>query len=509
MSSSSTPTLDYLAKNPNRTVLVTGASGYVGGRLIPELLAAGFSVRATSRNIKRFDRFPWKDDVELAEADLGKADDVARAMQGVDIAFYLVHSMGDKGEDFEETEQKSAEIFANAADSAHVAQIIYLSGLHPREKPLEDLSKHMRSRERVARTFLAAQTPALVFRAATLIGSGSASFEIIRHLTQRLPVMVAPGWISNSIEPIAIRDALYYLVCAADLDEAVNQQCDIGCGTTYKFADLLHIYGKSQGLKRRIYSLPIPLPMDKLSGGWIGLVTPVPARLAVPLAQSMAENAVTEEHDVAQIIPDPPGGLINYPRAVNLAVHAGDARGVPTSWDQSWTKYDDVANELPTDPEWAGDSVYEDVRSAHSNLSPDEVWRVIEGIGGDNGWYSAPLLWGIRGFMDKIFGGPGLGGRRDPHRLEIGDRVDWWRVAHIERPHRLALKAEMKIDGDAWLLFDVRADPTGCTYTQRACYSPTGLAGRLYWWSVAPFHAFIFPAMTRTILRTAEKYAKN
>lgn len=509
MNSSPTPTLEYSARNPDRTILVTGASGYVGGRLIPELLAAGFSVRATSRNIKRFDRFPWKDDVELAEADLGEAADVSRIMQGVNVAFYLVHSMGDKGEDFEETEQKSAEIFVDAADNAEVDQIVYLSGLHPRNKPLDDLSKHMRSRERVARSFLAAQTPAVVFRAATLIGSGSASFEIIRHLTQRLPVMVAPGWISNSIEPIAIRDALYYLVCAADLDSAVNQQCDIGCGTTYRFADLLHIYGQSQGLKRRIYSLPIPLPMDKLSGGWIGLVTPVPARLAVPLAQSMAENAITEEHGIAKIIPDPPGGLIDYPRAVKLAVQAKDARGVPTSWDQSWTKFGNSANALATDPDWAGDSLYEDVRSAHSSLSPEDIWRVVEGIGGDNGWYSAPLLWGIRGFMDKIFGGPGLGGRRDPHRLEIGDRVDWWRVAQLERPHRLILKAEMKIDGEAWLTFDVQANDNSCTYTQRASYSPTGLSGRIYWRSMAPFHAFIFPAMMRSILNTAEKSAHD
>lgn len=499
------PTLSFDAHHPQRTILVTGASGYVGGRLITELISAGFKVRAISRNIDSLRRFDWKDDVELVQADLSDPDGVAGIMQGVDIAYYLVHSMRDKDQDFEQVEQRTAQIFADAADAAQVKQIVYLSGLHPRKKKLQDLSKHMRSREKVARILLKAETPTIVFRAATLIGSGSASFEIIRHLTQRLPVMVAPGWISNRIEPLAIRDALYYLVCAADLEKPVNQESDIGCGKQYKFSDLLKIYGKTQGLTRHIFSLPVPLPMDKLSGGWIGLVTPVPARLAVPLAQSMAEDAVTEEHDIAEVIPDPPGGLIDYLTAVQLAVQANQHRGVPTSWDQSWNTHSGAADELPTDPEWSGESIYEDVRSAHCDLPAEKVWEVIEGIGGDNGWYSAPILWGIRGFIDRILGGPGLGGRRDPRHLEIGDRVDWWRVTQLERPHLLVLKAEMKVHGKAWLILTVTKDSDGCTYTQRACYSPTGLLGRIYWWSISPFHSIIFPTMLRTILRSADQ----
>ncbi len=499
------PTLSFNARHPQRTVLVTGASGYVGGRLITELVSAGFTVRATSRNVDSLRRFDWKDDVELVQADLSDLNDVARIMQGVDIAFYLVHSMGEKGEDFELVEQRSAEAFANAADAAQIQQIVYLSGLHPRHKKLEDLSKHMRSRERVARTFLNAETPALVFRAATLIGSGSASFEIIRHLTQRLPVMIAPGWINNRIEPLAIRDALYYLVSSADLEQPVNQDSDIGCGKQYKFSDLLKIYGKTRGLKRRIFSLPIPLPMDKLSGGWIGLVTPVPAQLAVPLAQSMAEDAVTEEHDIAQVIPDPPGGLIDYETAVFLAGKANSDRGVPTSWDRSWATISRASDELPTDPEWSGEAVYEDVRSAYCDLPREKVWEVIEGIGGENGWYSVPILWSIRGLIDRILGGPGLGGRRDPQRLELGDRVDWWRVTQLERPQLLVLKAEMRVNGSAWLILEVEEESEGCTYTQRACYSPTGLSGRIYWWAVAPFHRIIFPTMLKTMLTEAAR----
>ncbi|NLF90109.1 MAG: NAD(P)H-binding protein, partial [Corynebacterium marinum] len=244
MSTSLPATLDYTARHGSRTVLVTGASGYVGGRLVTELLAAGFQVRASSRRVESLRRFDWSDRAELVEADLTDADDIARIMTGVDVVFYLVHSMGGQDEDFDEVEKRTATLVADAAGEAGVSQIVYLSGLHPRGRQLEDLSKHMRSRERVAKILLEGKTPTLVYRAATLIGSGSASFEMIRHLTERLPVMVAPRWIKNRIEPLAIRDALYYLVRAADLEEPVNREFDIGCGQDYEFADLIRIYGR-------------------------------------------------------------------------------------------------------------------------------------------------------------------------------------------------------------------------------------------------------------------------
>lgn len=499
-------TLSYAARHGGRTVLVTGASGYVGGRLVTELLAAGFTVRASSRNVSSLQRFEWSDEVEAVQADLTDLDDATRAMAGVDVVFYLVHSMGERGRDFEADEQRTAETVRAAAEQAGVRQIVYLSGLHPRGREPETLSSHMRSRDRVARILLAGPTPTLVFRAATLIGSGSASFEIIRHLTERLPLMIAPAWINNRIEPLAIRDALYYLVAAADLPQPVNREYDIGCGHTYRFSDLLRIYGQLHGLRRRIIAVPLPLPVDRLSGGWIGLVTPVPSPLAVPLAQSMAENAVTEEHGVKELIPDPPGGLTDYPRAVELAMKAERDRGVPTSWDRSWSQVSDAADSRPTDPEWAGRTIHEDTRSAECEVPAEQVWKVLEGIGGTNGWYSSPTLWRIRGVLDRLLGGPGLGGRRDPRRLAVGDRVDWWRVAEISPSRRLVLAAEMKVNGRAWLIMELqdRGDG-GCTYVQRALYAPTGLTGRLYWWSVAPFHAFIFPVMVRTIVATARQ----
>lgn len=497
-------TTGFQGTNPDRRVLVTGATGYVGGRLIPELLAAGFTVRATSRRLESLRRFPWFDDVEAVEADMSQPAEVERVVRGVDTLFYLVHSMGGGEKDFEQVETDTAITVAAAAEEAGVRQIIYLSGLHPKDIPLENLSKHMRSRERVAQTFLNSPVPAIVLRAATLIGSGSASFEMIRHLTERLPVMVAPGWIDNQIEPLSIRDALYYLVASADLTEPVNEGFDVGCGHSYKFSDLLRLYGKERGLRRRIFSLPIPLPMDQLSGIWIALVTPAPRSLAVPLAQSMAEDAVTADHRIAEIIPDPPGGLADYSTAVKRALRREIEDGVATSWDGSWRNPTGAEGSLPTDPDWSGHSVYTDDRSEPSDLTAKEVWRVVEGIGGPNGWYSAPLLWGVRGVMDKVVGGPGLGGRRDPRRLMVDDRVDWWRVEQIDPSRRLVLRAEMKVSGQAWLIFDVSDNEEGgSTYRQTAVFFPNGLLGRMYWLALVPFHRVIFPVMKRNILRAA------
>lgn len=505
MTSRDVATLNYAAAHAGRRVLVTGATGYVGGRLIPELLAAGFAVRAVSRSEESLRRFEWFDDVEAAEVDLAGADvadALDSAMRGIDVVVYLVHSMSG-GEDFEDVEQRTADNVASAADRAGVRQVIYLSGLHPVDKPMEELSKHMRSREKVARTLLAADTPAVVLRAATLIGSGSASFEMIRHLADRLPVMVAPQWIDNRIEPISIRDTLYYLISVADLDEPINDAFDIGCGEVYKFSDLLRLYARARGKRRFIGHVPLPLPVDRLSGAWIGLVTPVPSSLAVPLAASMAEDAVTNDYRIAEIIPDPPGGLADYPTSVRRALRRELHGGVPTSWDDSWKNATDPGDRYPTDPDWAGSQVHEDVREVESDLSPAQVWEIIEGIGGPSGWYSTPALWRVRGVMDKLVGGPGLGGRRDPRTLKVGDRVDWWRVESIERPRRLVLRAEMKIDGRAWLILEVTPRDGGSTYLQRAVYVPSSIVGHAYWYAVLPFHAVVFPFMSRNILRAA------
>lgn len=542
MASEKAHTANYSAQHPERRILVTGATGYVGGRVIPELLHAGFTVRASSRKRDSLQRFDWYDDVEPVEADLMNPDDVHHAMDNVDVVLYLVHSMGGKDQDFEEAEKKTAETIATAAADASVRQIIYLSGLHPRDKQPHELSKHMRSRENVATILHESPVPTMTLRAATLIGSGSASFEIIRHLVERLPIMVTPKWITNRIEPLAIRDALYYLVRASDLNNTVNDGFDIGSGDVLRFKDLMKIYAHERHLQRIIISSPVSLPMDKLSGKWIGFATPVPASIAEPLAESMADDAITSEHHINQYIPDPEEGLTSYTEAVRLAISHDLSGGVPTSWDSSWNVPNtasesapqgsqphntDAGNSAPphtlpaeispTDPSWAGNNVYHDTRSVDSDLSPEQIWPVVEGIGGDNGWYSAPLLWHIRGFMDKLFGGPGLGGRRDPFALRRGDRVDWWCVEKIIPNRILALKAEMKLRGEAWLILEIEpsddreADPHAprSRYRQRAIYEPDGLLGRLYWWGVYPFHAVIFPVMAKNILKRAQEESEG
>lgn len=495
-------------------ILVTGASGYIGGRLIPELLAAGHRVRAASRHPDGLTRFDWYDDVDAVRADLSDPSSLAAAVDGVEVVYYLVHSMGDStGTSFEDAESAAATNLAEAAAAAGVSRIIYLSGMHPPDRELEELSQHMRSRERVARILLGGAVPAVVLRAATVIGSGSASFEIIRHLTERLPVMVAPQWINNRIEPVSVRDVLHYLVHAADAAglDGVNDQFDVGCGQTYRFSDLLRIYGRIRGLRRLITAVPVPLPVDQLSGGWIGLVTPVPRSLAVPLAQSMAEDAVTTDgHRIRDVLPDPPGGLADYPTAVRRALQREATGEVPTSWDRSWQSTD-VGAESPTDPDWSGETVYSDSREARTTATMEQVWRVVESIGGRNGWYSTPLLWNVRGIMDRLVGGPGLGGRRDPRHLATGDRVDWWRVERIDRPHLLVLRAEMKVSGQAWLILRVDGtdgadgDRATTIYRQDAVFLPRGLRGRAYWWVVAPFHAAVFPLMKRNIIAAAAR----
>lgn len=485
-----------------RRVLVTGATGYVGGRLVPELVAAGFTVRAGARDPSRLASRPWARDVEVVEADLQSPEQVRDAMRDVHTVLYLVHSMGG-GPGFVEQEAGIARTVAEAAVGAGVRQVVYLGGLHP-DKSLAELSDHMRSREQVARILLDSRVPTVVLRAGVVIGSGSASFEMIRHLTERLPVMPGPRWLDNLVEPIAIRDVLYYLAHACALDEPVDRTFDIGCGRPQRFRELLSDYAEVAGLRRRrIYALPVPAP--RLSGFWIGMTTPIPRGLAMPLAASMSEDAVAREHDIAALVPDPPGGLTPYPEACRRAVGRQLSGDVAHTWDDDVTTTADPADPLPSDPQWAGHTVYTDVREREGAAPPSAVWRVIEGIGGSNGWYSAPLLWRVRGLLDQAVGGYGLArGRRRPDTLEVGDHVDFWRVEAVEPGRRLTLRSEMRTSGRAWLELSVEPQPGGGSrYRQRAVFFPRGVPGRLYWAAVLPFHVLIFPSMARNILRAA------
>jgi len=481
-------------------VLVTGATGYIGGRLVPRLLAAGYAVRVLVRSPAKLEAVPWQREVDIVQGDLGDPAAAARACTGVDTLFYLVHSMG-SGADFEARELAMARTVAAAAAGAGTRRIVYLGGLHPDGV---ELSRHMRSRTAVGRVLLDAEVPAVVFQAGVVIGSGSASFEMIRHLAENLPVMPAPSWVERRIEPIAVRDVLHYLLHAPGLPEGLNRTFDLGSREVLTYAALLYGYAHAAGLApRRIYALPIPAP--RLAGWWVALTTPIPHSMAVPLVESLQHDAVAAEHDIDRYLPLTPGGPTGYRTAVELALGRIRSGDVETSWSNA--SAGPPSDPLPSDPDWAGRTVYVDKRQRDSPVPPDYVWQVVEGIGGANGWYSWPAAWAIRGVLDKLVGGAGHNrGRRHGGRLGVGDAVDWWRVEHIGNGPEgkvLRLRAEMKVPGDAWLELSALPAGTGTTYRQRAIYFPKGLAGKAYWWLVAPFHALIFPSMARNILHRA------
>lgn len=486
-------------------ILVTGATGYVGGRLAPRLVEAGYDVRVIVRRPRRLAEVPWASSVEVVEGDLTDAAAVERAMRDVDVVYYLVHSMGGDG-DFERTELAIARTVADAAAGAGVSRIVYLGGLHPEG---DELSQHLRARTAVGRTLLDSGVPTLVLQAGVVIGSGSTSFEMIRHLTDVLPYMPAPRWVRNFIQPIAIRDVLHYLIEAAELPAEVAGAYDIGGPDVHRYGQLMNGYALEAGLPQRaIAALPVLTPW--LAGQWVNLVTPIPRKLAVPIIESLQFDCVMRNHEIDEVIARPPEGLLPYRRAVHLALEREETGEVETSWRNA-----EVAgvpsDPLPSDPDWAGTTVFFDERERRSEAPVEHLWAVIEGVGGENGWYSFPLAWAVRGWIDKVVGGVGLRrGRRDPVQLLMGDAVDFWRVEEIERGALLRLRAEMRVPGRAWLELRVEADAAGGSiYRQRAVYFPRGLSGRLYWWSIAPFHGFIFAGMANRITSEAEASAAH
>jgi uncharacterized protein YbjT (DUF2867 family) len=478
--------------------LVTGATGYIGGRLVPVLLATGGAVRCLVRDRSRARDQPWADGVELVTGDVTRPETLGAALDGVDVAYYLVHALG-SGSTFEETDARAAENFGRAAARAGVRRIVYLGGLVPPDVPAERLSPHLRSRAEVGRILRGCGVPTAELRAAVILGSGSASFEMLRYLTERLPVMVTPSWVGTRIQPVAVRDVLRCLAGAARLPADVNRTFDIGGPDILTYREMMTRYAAVAGLGHR-FILPVPLLTPSLSSHWVGLVTPVPRSIARPLVESLRHEVVCAEHDITRYVPDPEGGPLGFDEAVGLALlRIKDAR-VETRWSSA-SLPGAPSDPLPNDPDWAGGSLYEDVRELTVPARPEAVWRVIEGIGGENGWYSFPLAWAARGWLDRLVGGVGLRrGRRDRDRLRVGDSLDFWRVEEVVPGRLLRLRAEMRLPGPAWLEMSVRDDGPGRTrYRQRALFHPHGLAGHLYWWSVSPFHRIVFGGMARNI----------
>jgi uncharacterized protein YbjT (DUF2867 family) len=474
-------------------VAVAGATGYIGGRLVPLLLERGHRVRVLTRSRTKLRDVPWAADVEVVEGTLEDRAAAQRLADGCDTFYYLVHSMGGAA-DFGVVERRCALNAAAAAREAGTRRIVYLSGLHPEGR----LSRHLASRAEVGEILLSSGVPAVVLQAGLVIGSGSASFEMVRHLTDVLPVMPAPRWVMNKVQPIAVRDALHYLAEAAGLPEETSGSFDIGGPDVLTYAEMMRGYARAAGI-RQPWVLPLPVLTPWLAAQWVNLVTPIPRSLAVPLVESLQHDCVVRDRSLDRLVPPPEGGLTGYARAVELALAKIEAGTVETTWATAHA-VDQPADPLPSDPEWAGRTVFTDERERGTDAPAEGVWRVIESIGGDNGWYSLPWAWSVRGWMDKLGGGVGLArGRRNRQSLRLGDVVDWWRVEELVPGRLLRLRAEMRVPGRAWLELSVEPRGGGSVYRQRAVFLPRGLAGRLYWLAVLPFHGIVFRSMAERI----------
>lgn len=481
-----------------RRVLVTGASGYIGGRLVPELLAAGHSVRCLARTPEKLAGRPWSDDVQIVRGDVGDDSSLDAALEGIEVAYYLVHSMGVADAAFADRDRRIAATFRDAAARNGVAQIVYLGGLGADDDP--DLSTHLRSRHEVGEVLAAGPVPVTELRAAVIIGSGSASFEMLRNLVDVLPAMVTPRWVRTRCQPIAIRDVLFYLRVAASNPEMVGRTFEIGGPEVTTYAEMMSTYAKAAGLRAR-WIIPVPLLSPRLSSHWIGLVTPLPTRLAKPLVHGLANEVIVRDHAIDEVAPH--AGL-SFREAVELATARTRDLEVTTSWAGADLGWRNAADPMPADPEWSGGTVLQDVREITTAEPIETVFQSACSLGGEHGWRTNDRLWTVRGVIDKALGGVGLRrGRRHPTELRVGDALDFWRVEALVPNRLLRLRAEMRLPGTAWLEWAVEQDD-GCTkLTQRALYQPRGLSGRLYWWVLTPFHGRIFSTLARAIVDDA------
>lgn len=482
----------WIVASAQTRVAVTGATGYIGTRLVPRLADAGYAVRCLVRSPRKLDDRPWRRraGIEVLRTDLDEADTLASQLAGCDAAYYLVHSMEAAGADYAARDRRLAETFRDAAARAGVQRIVYLGGLG---QPDERLSAHLQSRRDVEHVLTEGPVPVTAFRAAMIIGSGSASFEILRYLAERLPVLLTPRWVRTESQPIAVRDVLFYLVQCLAVPETAGRVLEIGGADVATYERLLQVMAEERKLPRRVI-VPVPVLTPFLSSLWIHLVTPVSARLARPLAEGLRNRVVVEDHTAERLMPRP---RLGAREAIRLALDAEARADVESTWSS--------AGPVPGDPDWAGGTVFEDARTIVIPAAPVRVFQVLAQLGGRRGWLAHDRLWKLRGIMDRLVGGPGWRRtRRSPTQLSWGDAVGFWRVAELVPAERLTLRAEMKVPGDAVLDFELSPAPSdgGASSTrlvQTARFRPRGLAGLLYWYAVLPFHGPVFKGLLQGI----------